>query len=70
MENNRRKKGPEHIREILSDASRQWMKHRLEREFNSEKFDQLHEMLRGTPFQLIFLYIDGDTEHTRLVCLN
>lgn len=70
MDNNRRKKGPEHISDILRDASKQWSQARLKQAMESERFKKLEKMMEGMPYQMFFLYIQGDPEYIRMINLN
>lgn len=66
----RRKKGPEHIGDILKDASKQWKKAKLQTEMDSARFENLEHLMKGTPFHMFFLYIEGDPEYIRVINLN
>lgn len=66
----KRKKGPEHISDILKDASKQWKKEKLKTAMDSERFHNLEQLMKGIPFQMVFLYIEGDPEYIRMISLN
>lgn len=69
MENERRNKGPEHIREILKDAKKVWQASNTNTVRSTERFRELEEKAPGF-IQIVFLYIDGDPQYIRTLNLN
>ncbi len=71
MDNNkRRKKGPEHISDILRDASKEWAQARIRSHEESDRFKDLQASTSGLPIQIFFLYIENDPEYIRMIYLN
>lgn len=68
-EKKRRNKGPEHIREILKSARREWFDNYIESVKHKQEFKELHESCPGF-YRIMFLYIEGDPIYIRTVCLN
>jgi hypothetical protein len=69
MENERRNKGPEHIREILKDAKKEWQASNTNKVRSTERFRELEGEAPGF-IQIVFLYIDGDPQYVRTLNLN
>ena len=69
MENKRRNKGPEHIREILKDARKEWQDANTKTVMSTERFRELEGQCPGF-IQILFLYIDGDPQYIRTFNLN
>jgi hypothetical protein len=69
MENERRNKGPEHIREILKSAKKQWQASNTNTVRSTERFRKIEGEAPGF-IQIVFLYIDGDPQYIRTLNLN
>ena len=69
MSNNRRNRGPEHIREIIKEAKKEWQANNTRHVMESEEFKALQQKCPGF-LQMIFLYIEGDSQYVRIINLN
>lgn len=69
MSNERRNKGPEHIRAIIKTAKKEWHESIKKSTLNSDRYKELEEQC--PPFlQIVFLFIDGDPQYIRTINLN
>lgn len=66
----KRKKGPEHISDILREASKEWTKSMVKKAMDSERFRNMEELTKDLPVQLAFIYIEGDPNYIRMINLN
>lgn len=65
----RRNKGPEHIREILKSAKKEWRDAMIQSVKESDRFKEIEE--QSPKFlQTLFIFIDGDPQYIRLINLN
>ena len=65
---NKRSGGPKHIREILKEAKKEWLKNRVEAYMVSQEFKETIESCKHV--QILFIYIDGDPQYIRTIHLN
>ena len=69
MNEARRNKGPEHIRDIIKEAKDEWLRIYKRNLMNTDDYLNL---LQNTPshIQLSFIYIEGDPQYLRTIYLN
>lgn len=68
-ENKRRNRGPEHIREILKAAKKEWCDNNTRIVKQNKDFQELEENCPKF-YQIVFLYIDSDPIYIRTINLN
>jgi hypothetical protein len=69
MTNKRRNKGPEHIRDIIKDAKKEWEQAHTDKVKSTERFRELEEQCPAF-LQIVFMYIEGDPQYIRILYLN
>jgi hypothetical protein len=65
---NKRSGGPKHIKEILKEAKKEWLKNRAEAYMVSPEFKETFDSCKH--IQIMFIYIDGDPQYIRTIYLN
>ena len=69
MSEERRNKGPEHIREIIKSARKEWQDANTRKVMDAERYRELEGKCPGF-LQLVFLYIEGYPQYLRTINLN
>ncbi len=69
MSEERRNKGPEHIREIIKSARKEWQDANTRKVMDTQRYRELDAKCPGF-LQLVFLYIEGDPQYLRTINLN
>lgn len=68
MDKKKKSKGPVHIKDVIVEAKKQWLKSRVENYKNSPEFKSKLDSCRS--LEILFLYIDGDPQYIRTIFLN
>jgi hypothetical protein len=69
MSSERRNKGPEHIRNIIKDARKEWQDANTRSVMQTSGFRELQDKCPGF-LQMMFIYIEGDPQYIRIINLN
>lgn len=68
MDKNKKPKGPTHIKDVISEAKKQWLKSRVDKYKNSPEFKEKFDSCKS--LEILFIYIDGDPQYIRTIFLN
>jgi len=69
MTNRKKQKGPEHIKDVLKKAKKEWQEANTNNVMATENFKEIKKQCPGY-IEIYFMYIDGDPQYIRTFNLN
>lgn len=65
---NNRDRSPKHIKDVILEAQKTWLKKRVEEYKQSPEFKETFDSCKS--IEILFIYIDGDPQYIRTIFLN